>query len=85
MSRYDRNFFCDPELDPYTNLAAAIVYQAIKDAEYLNRCDDTGYRGTPLSMVKKELVRFFESDWADTLLLPAGITGKDIMRRLGWA
>lgn len=79
-----RQYAYDKELDPYVNLAGAIIFQAMTDAAFLKRrgggrnynCNDISYY---------ELNSFFESEWCAKLCTLAGITGEYLKRRAGFA
>lgn len=66
---------------PHENLAAAIVNQAVKDAEDLAR----GKLRVPLSRAgtsKWELINFFRSKWCATLLGCTDLDGEQIIERV---
>ena len=59
-------------MDPYENLANAIMFQAVKDYRKALRCAGR----TPL---REELERFFNSGWYSQL---TKLDGKYLMRKL---
>lgn len=66
---------------PHENLAAAIVYQAVKDAQDVvsGRTPRNPYQAGVVS--KWELINFFRSKWCATLLSCTNLTGEEIIER----
>lgn len=74
-------FYGDPELEPYQNLAAAIVVQAKQDAKRLNGQSEAILENQRITA--KELIRFFESAWCSMLLGDTELDGSDIRKMVG--
>ena len=74
-------FYGDPELEPFQNLAAAIVIQAKQDARRLNGKDKAYLENQWITA--KELIRFFESAWCSMLLGDTELEGSDIRKMVG--
>lgn len=80
-----RQYAYDNELDPYVNLAGAIIFRAMTDAAFLKRRGGGWNYSCGSDITYHELNRFFESEWCAKLCNLAGITGDDLKRRAGLA
>lgn len=66
-------------LDPYDELANAIVLQATKDYRDANKKLEKGRRNQEAERVKNECLRFFRSQWFSVL---TEIDAEFLIRRL---
>ena len=66
-------------MDPYENLANAIVLQAVKDWRESVRKLKRNQKNTDAAMMKKECEEFFLSDWFSQL---TDMDGRYLLRRL---
>lgn len=76
-----KKFYGDPELEPYQNLAAAIVIQAKQDAKRLNGRKQAIMDNQLIN--SSELIRFFESAWCSMLLGDTALEGSEIRKLVG--
>ena len=68
-----------PELDPYQELANAIIVMAAKDYRYALRIQRRNPDSKAAQIKIDEIERFFRSEWYQTL---TGVDGEMLMRRL---
>ena len=66
---------------PHENLAAAIVYQAVRDAQDLAVGKKPKVPQHAWIVSKWELINFFRSRWCATLLACTNLTGEEIIER----
>ena len=69
--------------DQFNELACSIINRAVEDYKLLKELNVETIRFCDRSRVsKKELERFFRSEWCDFLLCNMRFTGEDILRYL---
>ena len=78
-----RQYKADPEAQPYENLAAAIVFQAVHDAKALKNGETMKAPNNTGIISKWELINFFRSKWCATLLGCTELSGEEIIERTG--
>lgn len=78
-----RQYRADPESPPMENLAAAIVYQAVQDAQALVQGNEFKAKNNAGLVTKWELINFFRSKWCATLLGCTELNGEEIIERTG--
>lgn len=66
---------------PYTGIATMVLAQAISDLKYLGDDEHGIYNGTVVA--KEEVLRFFNSKWAEFLAVSAGMDQTEFERLRG--
>ena len=67
----------------YNRLALAILIAAVEDYKFLKELgEETYYLDDDVRIGKKEIRKFFLSNWCDDLLQNMSLTGRDILTYL---